>query len=208
MKKPTKPTPRLLHTFTAFLILGLGTGLPGGCSSGEEPTKATAPRMSPTSVRNKPRPRPTLKVKRTPLRASIRREMKKVMKGAREMHRRAKGNISVVGPAKMIAKSLVKVPARKFPPNFESFMDDLNDRLEIISGSKDIRHDFNGLISSCLACHRVYNQKPLPHIMKLRLPATSPNSPGGASPQGQGAKQPRGKVITSPTGDKITTDLP
>jgi len=164
--------------------------------------------MSPTSVSNKPRPRPSLKVRRTPLRASIRREMKKVMKGAREMHRRAKGNISVKGPAKMIAKSLEKIPARKFPPNFESFMDDLNDRLEIISRSKDIRHDFNGLIGSCLACHRVYNQKPLPHIMKLRLPAVPSSSSDSSSQQGQGAKQPRGKVITSPTGDKITTDLP
>ena len=70
----------------------------------------------------------------------------------------------------MMLKTVGKIPTRTYPGSFATFLDDTGDRARILKDSKNHREDFNALVDSCLACHRVFHLRALPQLKRLKVP--------------------------------------
>ena len=102
-------------------------------------------------------------------RAALREPMEEITKVAEEMSRRAQGRVSMTAPAMLLLKLLHKLPAKSFPASFRTYLDNVKDRAKILKDSENLREDFNSLIDSCQACHRVYSLRSIPPVKKLRV---------------------------------------
>lgn len=111
-------------------------------------------------------------------RAALREPMEEIQKVAEEMSRRAQGRVSMTAPAVLLLKKLNQLAAKSYPASFRTFLDDAKDRAKILKDSQNLREDFNSLIDSCQACHRVYSLRSLPPVKKLRVPLEDDAGPG------------------------------
>lgn len=116
-------------------------------------------------------PEPKIKRVARARRASLKKYMEEKLEVAEEMQRRATGDISMKGPAMRMLGVVSRVPAKGYPASFQTFLGALRDRLKILQDSTKPRRDFNLLVESCLACHRIYYLKALPVIHRLKVPA-------------------------------------
>ena len=114
-------------------------------------------------------PPTTLSSGRSIRRATLQEPMEKITRLTEEMSRRAQGRVSMLAPAMLLLKLLHKLPAKSSPANFRTYLDNVKDRAKILKDSENLREDFNSLIDSCQACHRVYSLRSIPAVKKLRV---------------------------------------
>ncbi len=154
---------------TAVVLLSL---LDLGCScEGDKPTTRSKVPISPKPpLPSVPLPPPSAVTGgRSIQRATLREPMEEIHKVAEEMSRRAQGRVSMTAPAVLLLKKLDKLPARAYPATFRTFLDGVKDRAKILKDSKNLREDFNSLVDSCLACHKVYSLRSIPPVQRLRV---------------------------------------
>lgn len=143
----------------------------GACTCRQERRQGPEPLLSPSRA-------PTPKVSRSgrlqrlqdvTRRTPLVHEMEQMQRVAEELRRRAAAGYPMKAPAIMMARIVKKIPAKRFPSTFQAFLDDLGDRLQKLQNSEDLRRDFNGMLDSCTACHRVYSRNNLVQLKRLRI---------------------------------------
>ncbi len=186
---PRRPLRALIPLLPALLVLG---SAPCGCKGKNAADKVT--RVSPkrTQVLKTRAQRPG-NIKKITARVPIKDQMELAMKGLSEISRRAGRNFPIDMPAQMIFRSLDQIPVLKFPATFGTYLEDVQDRLVALK-KKDREYsieEVNGLVESCLACHRVYHQQMLPAIMSKRIKKTeAQGKPASPTAQPAGPRPP------------------
>ena len=161
---------RKLFPVVLFLVVPVLVQVWGCTCKGDKPT--TKSKVSPTPLPEVPVPPPTAGPGggQTIRRATMREPMEQITKVTAEMGRRAQGKVSMKAPAILLLKLLNQLPAKSSPSTFRTFLDDAKDRAKILQDSENLREDFNSLIDSCQACHRVFSLRSIPPVKRLRVP--------------------------------------
>lgn len=153
--------PRMTSTMRKMLpFLALVFLIGGGCDDKKNRKKIEKPILSPI---------PKFRPMKTQQRISQKKEMKEMAKVTDEMRRRAMGGIGMDGPVRKMLVQIKKLPQDHYPATYRSFVDDLKDRLGVLRKTTRYKRDYNALIESCLACHRIYAPQVVISIENLEI---------------------------------------
>ena len=132
----------------------------GGCKEKEVEKPKEKPLLSPV---------PKFTPMKTKQRISQKKEMREMAWVTDEMRRRAMGGIGMGGPVRKMLVQVDKLPENNYPATYGSFLDDLKGRLNRLGETTKYKSDYNKLIESCLACHRIYAPQVVISIEKLAI---------------------------------------
>lgn len=128
--------------------------------------RSGAPQDTPGAAKKAPPPRSA----RTPMKT----EMRRMMKLAVEMRRRAAAGVVVRAPARMIAAEAGKLPVNSYPGDFHGLNEDLKRALKRLDNTKNHRADYNAMVKACVACHRHYDTDTVKQLQGLLLAPPRP----------------------------------
>jgi len=114
-------------------------------------------------------PIPKFRPMKAKQRVSQKKEMKEMAKVTDEMRRRAMGSLGMGGPVRKMLAQAEKLPVNNYPDSYKSFLDDMKARLNTLGEATKYKSNYNELIETCLACHRVYAPQMVISIEKLAI---------------------------------------